>query len=301
MNISVRSSNTIATALFGVVILGAPATAAPLTYAQAVAADNPIAYWRLGETSGATTAVDETGLHNGTYSATGIALEQPGLGGGDTGALFDGLGTGRIVVPHSDTLHVTRITMESVFRWDGPTGEPQQRIIEKSTEPGSTRPVFSLQVLSTGHVQVELGFLGIEGEVIELVSNGTVPVGLTTCVTSTFDGTEVAIYLNGALDGSLPFVGDIRTDTAQPAGIGNQALRDRPFNGVIDEVALFAEALDADRIEAHCAAVPEPSTWLMMTLGAALLAMGPVRRGAISSIALSAPLSTVRSAENERP
>src|SRR5215831_14920886 len=61
-------------------------------YSSAVLADHPVAYYRLGETSG-TTAVDSSGNgSNGTYVG-GVALGQPGAllpGDTDPAAGFNG-------------------------------------------------------------------------------------------------------------------------------------------------------------------------------------------------------------------
>ena len=60
-------------------------------YRDVVMADQPFAYYRLGESAGATTAVDETGVHHGTY-VNDPALEVPGAvltDPDDTAAEFD--------------------------------------------------------------------------------------------------------------------------------------------------------------------------------------------------------------------
>src|SRR5512133_1106140 len=45
-------------------------------YAGTVEADNPVAYWRLGDAPGSTTAVDATGHgHQGSYSAVTLGGE----------------------------------------------------------------------------------------------------------------------------------------------------------------------------------------------------------------------------------
>ncbi len=255
------------------------AEAAPIAFNAEVVADAPLAYWRLGENPGETMAADDSGNGlNGTYSSTGVTLGQPGILGGDPAVLFDGLGPGAVVVPHDAQLNVTQVTMESVIRWDGPNGN-QQRIIEKSTEPGSTRPVFSLQVIDDARVQVELGFLGIPGEVIELNSIGLIPIGQPTHLAATFDGSEIRLYINGLLDTSVGFSGSIRTDTARPLGIGNQAERERPFNGLIDDVVLYDYALSPDRVLVHWQAIPEPATaWLLAMAVPPLLLAGFSRR-----------------------
>lgn len=58
-------------------------------YSDAVNALSPLAYWRLGETSG-TVAVDETGLHDGTYFNTPTLGSDPLIPGEtETSVLFD--------------------------------------------------------------------------------------------------------------------------------------------------------------------------------------------------------------------
>ena len=61
-----------------VVVLLLAATAAQASYMDAVLADNPLGYWRLGET-GSTTALDSSSNANSGTAGTGVAL------GGTTG------------------------------------------------------------------------------------------------------------------------------------------------------------------------------------------------------------------------
>ena len=66
---------------------GPRAEAAPLAFKTEVEADSPLAYWRLGELPPTSTAADATGNgFDGTYSASGLTLGQPGVLGGDTRA-----------------------------------------------------------------------------------------------------------------------------------------------------------------------------------------------------------------------
>jgi hypothetical protein len=71
---------------------------APGSYAASVAADAPVAYWRLDEAVGSTNALDIAGGHNGLYSGSEV-LGQPGaiLGDPDTSIYLPG--AGGIVVP----------------------------------------------------------------------------------------------------------------------------------------------------------------------------------------------------------
>lgn len=84
---AVTMGMVVATAVLGV---GTPvATANYLTYADAVLADGPLVYWRLGEAPGSTVAVDTTGNgRNGTYSNTLLGVAGALRADGDTAARF---------------------------------------------------------------------------------------------------------------------------------------------------------------------------------------------------------------------
>jgi hypothetical protein len=228
-----------------------------IDYATEVLADGPIGYWRLGEAPGSTSAADSSPSvikNDGKYSG-GITLGLPGFHGGDTAALFDGK-TGRIVVPNSDSLNPAHITMEAKIRWDGPTPIQQQRILEKSSFAELAQYGLSV-LLPDGHVQVELRTSSAATS-IDVKSIGVAARGAETHVVATYDGRVIRIYLNGVLDSEMAAPGSISPKpptaanlTESGVGIGNQTQRDRPFNGLIDEVALYATALSAARILAH--------------------------------------------------
>jgi len=227
---------------------------APITFATEVLADGPIAYWRLGEAPGSASAADAAGnANNGTYSG-GITLGQPGFHGGDTAALFDGV-TGRIVIPDSNVLNPPNITMEAKVRWDGPN-DLQQRILEKSSFAELAQ--YGLSILPDGHVQVEIRTSSATTSV-DVKSIGVAAQGAETHIVATYDGAFIRIYLNGVLDpsetaapGSIsPKPPDPANPTASGVGIGNQIDRDRPFKGLIDEIALYPTALSPARILAH--------------------------------------------------
>src|SRR5215467_394927 len=132
---------------------------APQSFANAIMADGPVGYWRLAETTLSAHAFDTSTAHlnNGTYSASGIILGQPGFHGGDTAALFHGT-TGRIEVPNSASNNPARITMEAKVRWDGPTwagpNPIQQRILEKESYAHTTQ--YGLSITSKRQVHVEI-------------------------------------------------------------------------------------------------------------------------------------------------
>ena len=255
-------------------LCGAPAQAAPTSFANAVLADAPNAWWRMSELPGASTALDASGNANhGTYSASGMALGIAGIGGGDTAAQFDGLGSGRIVVANSVTLNPANITLEALISWSGPNGF-QQRILEKSRFTGGGLPQYGLNILDDGKVRFEIQ-VGATNSVIDSI--GAVHAGVGIDVAATYDGSLMRIYFDGVLDSELAPVltGGLPFDLTD-LGIGNQVDRDRAFNGVVDELALYDKALSSERLQAHLAPVPEPSSFALMLAG--LLAAGWVGR-----------------------
>src|SRR5207248_5657870 len=77
------------------------AVVSPSGYAATVIADNPVAYWRLGEAAGPT-ALDSWGLHDGTYYGKEI-FGQPGVlvRDSNTSVHFAGDGASLVRVPYS--------------------------------------------------------------------------------------------------------------------------------------------------------------------------------------------------------
>jgi hypothetical protein len=233
-------------------------------------ADGPVGYWRLAETTLSAPAADisppqpPNPPNNGTYSASGITLGQPGFHGGDTAALFDGA-TGRIVVPNSATNNPARITMEAKVRWDGPTGL-QQRILEKESFAGTTQ--YGLSVMPDGQVHVELRMRSGASQHADSGTNFKVTLGAETHVAATYDGLAISIYLNGVpasttVINTTPIDIDTKWPHTPPndpevaLAIGDRMsiippdTRHRTFYGLIDEVAIFDKALSHQQILAH--------------------------------------------------
>lgn len=226
-------------------------------FAAEVLADGPIGFWRLGELPGSVTAADASGNgNNGGCSGT-ITFGQPGFHGGDTAALFAGVtgpASGRIIVLNSNSLNPPHITMEAKVRWDGPNGF-YQRILEKSSFPELAQ--YGFGILPDGHVRVELRTSSATVSV-NVDSIALVATGVETHLVATYDGAVIRIYVNAVLDSETRAPGSISPKPPTPAnliesgiGIANQTQRDRPFKGLIDEVALYPRALSAERVLAH--------------------------------------------------
>jgi hypothetical protein len=222
----------------------------PQSYDQAVLADAPAAYWRLGEASGAT-AVDASG-HGNTGSYVGaVTLGAPGLiSGGDTSVDFNGADAG-VVFSDSPTLSPTAaISVEAWLRPDAvPTasGSGWNLVTKWNTEllyiQGGAIPklAFALYNPATS------SYLPV------VASATTVVPGTTYHLVGTYDGSNLRIYVNGVLEGTTARSGLVN-DSASGGTIAPGGWGTRPsprFDGRIDEVAIYSTALNATRIQTH--------------------------------------------------
>jgi hypothetical protein len=220
-------------------------------FEREVEADAPIAFYRLSEASGDNAAFDRSvnALH-GVYSSTGLTLEQIATEG-DHAALFSG---GSVLVDDKPVLNPSEISIEAVVVWRGSSGI-QQRICEKSTAPAGHNPLYELSINSDGTLLFEIELAS--GELASLATCVAVRENQPLHVAATYDGLELALWVDAGFAGSVEQVGTLNQTTALPFGIGNQAARERPFNGLIDEVALYDHALSAERLLTHAQAIPE--------------------------------------------
>jgi Concanavalin A-like lectin/glucanases superfamily/Fibronectin type III domain len=211
-------------------------------YSNAVLGNDPAAYWRLGDTSGAT-AVDATGLHNGTYT-NGAALGQPSLLAGDsanTSVKFDGAND-YVAVPSAGSLSPSaRVSLEA---WIKPSALPAAGSFASVL---TKRESYSLQFNGP-----RLEFTIIQSGTRRRLQApaGAVQVGQTYHVVGTYDGTTQRLYINGAQTASQALTGAISTN-ANSVTIGSWSGSTEFLNGVIDEPAVYTGVLSPSQISAH--------------------------------------------------
>jgi hypothetical protein len=234
------------------------------TYRDAVLADGPFAYWRLGEASG-TTALDVTGTgHNGTY-ANSPTLGVAGLidGDSDTAVSFEGIND-RIAVPDSTDIntggpYATR-TVELWFKADNVT---RRQVLYEQGSDGRGLGIY----LISGQVYVIGWNLSAQDSTTPwgpLWVSAAVATNTRYHVVLVLDqpGSRLEGFLNGVSMGSAAGAGklfavfnnigiasmDDRTRFHDAGSTGNTNFF---FDGVIDEVALYGTALTAAQIQNH--------------------------------------------------
>jgi hypothetical protein len=217
-------------------------------YSSEVLADQPIGYWRLGETSG-TTAADSSGnQRSGTY-VNAPTLGAASLLSSDPNASVRLNGTNQYVeVPNAGVWNLTGdLTIEALVNVTG--GGTYRTIVAKHDANGDV-PVYEFRIQgSTGKLQFVQKTTG--GAFLPVTGNAVLSTGTTYHVAVTRSGNTITLYVNGALDRTQTVSGTIATNT-RPVRIGS---RDgtKFLAGRIDEVAIYDQALSATRIAAHYA------------------------------------------------
>jgi hypothetical protein len=207
-----------------------------------VASDGPAGYWRLGEKSG-TTALDAAGANPGTYK-NGALLAQPSLLPGDsanTSVRLDGTND-FVAIPSSASLSPT--AKVSVEAWIKPNALPAAGSFASiASKPES----YSLQ-FNGPRLEFTIMQSGTRRRL--QAPAGAILTGQAYHVLGTYDGATQRLYINGVEVASAPLTGAI-TANASALDLGSWSEGSEPFNGTIDEVAVYANALSAGRVLAH--------------------------------------------------
>jgi hypothetical protein len=222
--------------------LGAIEVGGPSTQ---VLSDRPAGYWHLGDPAGSTSAADASG--NGLTGAVdaGVSLGQPGALSADTAATFPGSGPA-VVVPQSALLDL--LNGVSVEAWVRPTLASQNGGIFEKTVNGWVNSQYML-FLESGVAKFRVRTAS--GNQLLWVDGPTLPLNTWSHVVGTFDGSALRIYVNGALVGTNAAVTGPLSSGAGPSFIGRLGQSLYPFQGTLDEVAVFPAALSAERVHAH--------------------------------------------------
>jgi hypothetical protein len=245
---SAFSAGTVYVQIGGAWVPEAGATPPPSTaYADAVLADSPIGYWRLGESSGTTAADASGGGHPGTYNGGNVTLGVTGAVGGNTAITSNGSVTGPPVTIATYASTPTTLTIEGWVRLN-------------VTPPARHQCLMSISLDATTRIMAEAR-RNATGNRVALWDNvnswrESTAAALTTGVwhhlAYVINGSVVTFYIDGAAAGSVT-TGAVPTTPTSPiigSGLGGVDL----LLGDIDEVALYNTALSAGRIAAHFAA-----------------------------------------------
>lgn len=216
----------------------------PRPYAAEVLSDNPVAYWRLGETSG-TTAFDFTGKgRNGTYQGTPSLNQQPGIGE-DRAVLFDGVDD-YISVPDHASLAPASISVELWVAFSVLGGSNGSWVNRRG-------PVNIGGFTIEGYAGGTSWFVNIAGTWYQTL--GPSP-GLNVWhhMVGTYTSGDSRLYMDGALVAQTAPTGALNNPAGAVFEIGRSLFNSVCFPGQLDEIAIYDYALPAARVTAHAIA-----------------------------------------------
>ncbi len=208
------------------------------------------ASWPLDEGAG-TAARDGSGNANDGAFA-GAPAWIAGLRGN---ALQFGAGS-YVVVPDHPTLDLQDgITL---MAWVRPSGVTTADLVKKARQGAIDG--YELSLSSTGRAFVRFNEVSA-GNTYRVNSSGSYPTDGATWMhlAATFDGSAIALYVDGVLDASLPAPGLVIATNNLGIGIGAQPDGARALQGAMDEVRIFSAALSAAEIAVAVAG--SPATW----------------------------------------
>lgn len=211
-------------------------------YAHEVMALSPVAYWRLDEAVGASTAVDETGNHDGTYS--GPTLEQTSLLAGGSGFSVNFDGTDEITLPNLGFSGSSAFTFAAWVDLSGVyTGNEQLHFFNWGS--AATGQASSLRTRDDGTEGLRHAFYGTPGQFAATLSDGPHHIAMT------YDGTNREFFVDGVSIGSDAPGAQSMADTGYTLGsITSLGFSTGKLQGLMDDPAFFDTALTAAQIQA---------------------------------------------------
>jgi hypothetical protein len=263
------------------------AVVSPTGYPATVIADNPVAYWRLGEGSGPS-ALDSWGLHNGSYTGK-ETFGRPGalVGDPNTSVDFSGDGSSLVKVPYSSDLNGG---LDPNGSW---TVECWVNLDLTAAAEGFAVPVASVDL--TANRSGYFFLLQPDGWQLRLGNtSGYLPGwnGAAGSVGGT-PQTNTWYHLVGAYDGAagngFVYVNGVQVKSAAVSGLAQNSaatfnIGDRgdgaPWAGRIDEVAVYTGVLSPARVAAHFYAGQPPKITVTRS-GSNLLLSWPVGVGVL--------------------
>ena len=237
-----------------------------LTLAVCAGAQDPdlLGWWKFDDGTG-TIAADSSGKGNdGTF----VGDPEWVAGKFGSGLLFDGQGGERVSLGNLDvasgaititcwfkanTLDTPGQDPRMVSKAFGGAGNDHIWLLSSARGGGEKRLRFRLKTNDGSDTTTLVGGQGAGDRVL--------PVGEWTHATATWEGTTMRVYVNGIETGSTDRGGtSVTVDPAVGAAIGNQPVgaENRPFDGVIDDVRIYARALTVAEIEEVMAGPPAP-------------------------------------------
>ncbi len=194
--------------------------------------ESRVSLWPLNEPNG-TLAADTTGTAPGTY-LNGPTLGVTGILAGSTAASFDGVNDYVAISPPLPLNTKAGVTLEAWIKPDALQGS----VIRRNTS-------YELRAQSDGSILFRVWV----GESVQSLTTAKSMISTNNIhqLAATYDGASMRIYIDGEQVASRSQAGRI-TNGSSTLYIGWNDGGETYFDGIIDDPAIYSEALSADTV-----------------------------------------------------
>jgi hypothetical protein len=221
-----------------------------VSYSDEVLADSPLVYARLGESSGATTAIDSSGNgRNGTYGSS-PTLGVTGLLTGDADTAMTLAANSGQCVTWTSASWMNPTAAWTAEAWVKFAGAVEANDTIASRYDGGSGDQWLLYRHDTGKIAVQAR--NASSSYVTVTDPTVATAGTTYHVVGTWDGSTLRLYVNGTQVASAAMSALNASTTAMQIGRQGGYNSTTPA-ATVDEFAFYNTALSADRIAAHYA------------------------------------------------
>ena len=182
--------------------------------------------------------------NNGTL--TGGATRNPN---GNTGKAIEFNGSNSAIDLGNLDITTPNMSITLWFKADD-FGTSDARLISKANGTASSAHYWMISTIrQSGLQKLRFRLKTDNGGTSTLIGNTTLTPGSWTHVTATYDGVNMKLFQDGIEMGSLAKTGAISTSPSVNASIGANPGDTRYFDGLIDDVRIYGEALDTATIQ----------------------------------------------------
>ncbi len=180
--------------------------------------------------------------NNGTTH--GVTATTNRVGAADNACFFDGSGT-YVGIADSSSLRVTNLTLAFWFRLDSEA--TARELVNKFGSSGSLS--FGSEYAGSDRtIRFRISTDGSLGTLTDCPSTTAITTGTWYHFAGTYDGSEMRVYLNGALENSLPKSGGI-FNSAEELKVGRYGyFGGWVFHGAIDNVIVWNRGLSSNEV-----------------------------------------------------
>ena len=162
----------------------------------------------------------------------------PATLGGNSALNFNGI-TGEVTVSSSTGMNLTGAFTLEAWVWPAQFGGRQDLIYKWSGVDYPDQRSYYLQVQPDGRIEFALDTTGQISDGYGLYSSTAIPAGQWTDVAAVYDGTKLALFINGVKEATTVAVPGSAYAGTSPVRIGSSnSIGGESFDGKIDEVRI---------------------------------------------------------------